>query len=81
MFEIKDPNINSFNDLNEYLQDLEKRIESAFLVGEFDVINISPASRSFDKPKNGDVINADGTNYDPGNGPGLYLYTTNYNKV
>lgn len=81
MFTPKSPNIQSFDDLNEYLLDLERRIEEAFKVGEFQSINLDPLSVAPDKPRAGDLINADGTNYNPGSGAGIYLYTTTYTKV
>jgi hypothetical protein len=80
-FLVKTPSVSSFEDLNEYLSDLEKRIEEAFLTGEFENINISEINAAPDKPRDGDIINADGTDFDPGSGKGLYFYDTTYNKL
>ena len=82
MFFIKTPDIQTFEDLNEYLIDLENRIEEAFKLGEFESINLNKLTVAPDKPRDSDVINADGTNFNPGSGSGLYLYNgTIYEKV
>lgn len=81
MFISRHPNINSFEDLNEYLYDLETRIESALKVLEVDSINLRSLAVAPDKPRADDLINADGTNFNPGSGSGLYLFTTEYEKV
>ena len=68
--------------LKNYLIDLEHRISEAFRVGEFETINISEINRELDKPRDGDVINADGVNYNPGSGKGLYYFDgTTYTKL
>jgi len=77
----KTPNINSFTELNEYLEDLEQRIADAFKVGEFDFINLNTLHAAPNNPREGDLINADGSDYDPGSGAGIYLYSTSYQKV
>jgi|TARA_R110002167_G_scaffold28386_4_gene95618 hypothetical protein len=43
---------------------------------EISVINAAPA-----KPQRGQVIFADGTNFNPGNGRGLYYYDTAWIKI
>ncbi len=75
------PNIKSFDDLNQYLIDFERRVQEALENPEVDLINLKPLAVALDKPTSGDLINADGTNYNPGSGAGLYLYTTTYDKV
>ena len=82
MFVIKTPEIKSFEELSEYLVDLEVRIEDALKLGEYEKITLQQLTVALDKPRNGDVINADGTNYDPGGGAGIYLHNgTIYEKV
>ncbi len=71
---IKIPGSDSFEDVNTYLTDLEKRIDEAFRVGEFGAFNLSEINVVPDKPRDGDIINADGTDYDPGSGKGIYYY-------
>ena len=73
-FLVKVPGVNDFRDLNEYLEDLENRIEEAFRTGEFSAFNLSEINVVPDKPRDGDVINADGTDYDPGSGKGIYYF-------
>lgn len=80
-FEQKTPNVNSFTELNEYLEDLEQRIADAFQSGEFDLINLNTLHVAPDNPREGDLINVDGSDYNPGSGAGIYLYTTSYQKV
>ena len=77
----KTPSVHSFEELNEYLLDLERRIENAFITGEFENMNISEVNVAPAKPRDGDLVNADGTNFNPGSGKGLYFYTTIYNKL
>lgn len=73
-FTPRQPNINSFNELNEYLYDLELRISEAFKTGELDILNLNILSVKPDKFSEGDILIADGDNYDPGSGKGLYRY-------
>lgn len=73
-FTPRQPNIQSFDDLNEYLSDLELRISEAFRVGEFDTLNLNILSVSPGRVKNGDILLVDGDKYDPGSGAGLYRY-------
>ena len=81
MFTPQEPQITSFDELNEYLRDLENRIDSALRTLEVDSINFNPLAVAPDKPRNGDLIGVDGTNFNPGSGEGLYHFTTNYTKV
>jgi len=81
MFLIKRPNIKSFDELNSYLADLEYRIEEAFKVGDFDSINLNSQNVALSKPRSGDLVHADGSNWNPGSGEGVYLYTTTYTKL
>ena len=81
MFLIKRPNVKSFDELNSYLQDLEYRIEEAFRVGDFSSINLNALNVAPDKPRNGDLVHADGSNWNPGSGEGVYFYTTSYTKL
>ena len=71
----------SLEALKRSLQDELVKISEAMRVGQFTKINLHPLSVAPDKPRDGDMINADGTNYDPGAGAGIYLYTTSYEKV
>ena len=62
-----------------YLQRELDRISAAFNAleaGSKDVINVAP-----NKPRNGDFRFADGTNWDPGDGRGLYLRDTTYKRL
>lgn len=52
------PDVNSFDQLNSYLEDLEDRIFNAFKTGEFDSINLRPLATAPNKPRSGDIINA-----------------------
>ena len=73
MFEVKA--IPAFDrELKDYLIDLELRISEALRVAEFDVINLAEQNTLPEKLRDGDVFHADGTNFDPGSGEGLYFY-------
>mgnify|MGYP000190695793 FL=1 len=59
-------------ELPSYLQaELDKlaTVISNIADGHMDVINVAP-----DKPREGDIRYADGTNWNPGHGKGLYYY-------
>ena len=64
----------SVEDLARAVTDELQRISEAFRIASFDSINLSERHVPLDKPRDGDVINADGTNYDPGSGKGIYYY-------
>jgi len=69
-------------ELKEYLQDLEFRIADAFESGEFETLNLKEFNVAIDKPRNGEFVYADGTNWDPGSGQGLYRHDgSTYTKV
>ena len=73
MFEVKA--IPDFDrELKDYLIDLELRISEALRVAEFDVINLAEQNTLPEKLRDGDVFHADGANFDPGGGEGLYFY-------
>jgi len=58
------------------------KISESFKVGEFETINLQLLSAALDKQRAGDLINADGTNYDPGSGAGIYWFDgTIYTKL
>ncbi len=59
--------------LQRYLQDLEQRIfiaVTALAAGHLDKLNAAP-----EKPREGDIRFADGTNWNPGSGKGIYAYS------
>ena len=59
-------------DIPAYLQTELDRISaiiSNLADGHFDVSNVAP-----DKPRTGDIRYADGTNWNPGSGEGVYIY-------
>lgn len=62
-----------------YLQRELDRISAAFNAleaGGKDIINVAP-----DKPRDGDFRFADGINWDPGEGRGVYLYDAAYKRI
>lgn len=64
------------------MEDELKKISESFRVGEFESINLQELNTALDKNRNGDVIHADGTNYDPGSGKGIYYFDgTIFNKL
>ena len=64
----------SIESLARALEDELVRISDALRVGEFDSINLASLSVSPEKPRDGDIINADGATFDPGSGKGAYEY-------
>lgn len=58
--------------VQRYLTDELNKVSNALRLladGHIDESNVAP-----DKPREGDIRNADGTNWNPYNGPGLYAY-------
>lgn len=68
------PNVNSFDQLNTHLTDLEDRIANALKVGEFGILNLEKLSKENERNTEGDVIFVDGVNFDPGGGKGVYYF-------
>ena len=68
----KSPAVDELDDLVAWIEDELSQIEQAFneqdLV-KFTEINVAPA-----KPRTGDTRLADGTNWNPGSGAGVYTY-------
>ncbi len=66
----------------QYLADLEQRIFNAFKVVETPQIRITLSYAEPSKKTIGDIVNADGTYWNPGSGAGLYEYDgTTWNKL
>lgn len=64
--------VQSLEQLTRYVRDLESRAAAAFRLladGHIDVTHVAP-----EKPRDGMLRNADGTNWNPGSGAGLYRY-------
>lgn len=64
--------IKTLEQLTRYVRDLEARCAVAIqrlADGQIDVTHAAP-----EKPRNGMLRNADGTNWNPGSGAGLYRY-------
>lgn len=72
----------SIEDLQRALTDELRKISESFKVGEFETINLQALSTVLDKQKSGDILRADGDNYDPGEGAGIYWFDgTIYTKL
>lgn len=65
--------IDNIADMVRYVRGLEERTAAAIALlaaGHIDMSYVLPA-----KPRNGDLLYADGTQCDPGAGPGMYYYS------
>lgn len=68
--------------LVRYIADLEKRIEEALTVNELESVSLKEFNVTPVKPRDGDLITADGVNFNPGDGKGIYYYDgTTYHKL
>lgn len=59
-------------ELSSYLQDELRRVSETInniAAGNLDVSHVAP-----DKPREGDIRYADGTDWNPGTGSGVYVY-------
>lgn len=64
------PNIDTVDELRRVLEvELDRLVQS---VPELEEIILSPLHRAPDKPRDGMVVYADGTDWNPGSGQGLY---------
>lgn len=64
----------SVEDLARAVTEELKRIAESLTNPEFDTISLVEKNVSLDKPRDGVVVNADGTNFDPGGGKGIYYF-------
>jgi len=72
----------SIESLAAALEDELTRISDALRVGEFESISLATLYVSPEKPREGDIINADGATFDPGSGKGAYEYKNGvYSKL
>ena len=63
--------------LQRLLNDIERRLDTYKNIFPLQVHNAAPA-----KPTDGDLVYADGTNWNPGSGEGLYArYNSAWNKL
>lgn len=64
--------ITTLPDLVRFVRDENLKLSAAITalaLGHIDVSHVAPA-----KPRDGDIRYADGTNWDPGSGKGLYIH-------
>ena len=54
------------------LQKIQQSMNAQQMVLRLAELNVAPV-----KPRNGDVVYADGTNWNPGGGRGVYVYKVN----
>jgi len=73
MFVARIPPSNT-EELQQYLSDEFKKIEIAIQNIETDSICLTQLNVAPEKPRDGYVYYADGTNWNPGSGAGLYEY-------
>ena len=59
--------------LSDYLFHELNRLSDVLF--NLDVFRLEPTNVAPKKPRNGDIRYADGTNWDPGSGEGIYAYT------
>jgi len=72
----------SVEDLARVLTSELQRIADALSNPEFDTMNLVEKNVALDKPRDGDTVNADGTNWNPGSGKGIYYFNgTSYVKL
>lgn len=61
--------IESFADVEQALRQIQETLNNPLPKMSFDTQYAVPL-----KPREGDVVKADGVTWNPGSGPGLYLY-------
>lgn len=68
------------SDLKTFVSNELVRIANTFTT-ESQKLNIPVVHTAPSKPRVGDVVFADGTNFNPGSGRGLYLYDSGWTKI
>lgn len=65
------------NDVDALRQAFEQELERlAAWLGDIDAVELRPVARAPDKPRDGMIVFADGTNFNPGGtGRGVYTYS------
>jgi hypothetical protein len=64
------PTVNTLNELRDWLQDELRLIAQEF--GETTLLNLRPVHREPERPRDGMIAYADGTDWNPGAGVGFY---------
>jgi hypothetical protein len=57
-----------------WLEDELREIAASIEVPEFEVVRFATLHSALPKPRNGDHVRADGSDWDPGSGEGEYEY-------
>jgi len=60
--------------LGETFAEVEQRLDAC---EKAELMNLVEIFEAPDRPRNGDIVFADGTEWDPGSGRGLYTYNGN----
>ncbi len=71
-YEFPSPRIESFEELNQFLEETLFAIHQA--IQSTETLDLRESHREPERPRNGLVVFADGTDWNPGSGRGLYVY-------
>lgn len=74
-YTVPPPNVHNTEELLQWLQGELLEIEAALDVPEHSRIQLVTLHAAPSKPREGDIVRADGTDWDPGLGEGVYEYT------
>lgn len=67
-------NPKNFEELKRYINDEFRRIEEALRFPDSETVTIIKLHSAPEKPIEGMMVYADGTDWDPGSGAGIYQY-------
>lgn len=70
--EVQAPRVQNFEELNRYLEEMIFTISQAF--NETDALDLRVTHVAPHRPRDGMIVHADGTDWNPGEGRGLYIY-------
>ena len=74
------PRTEDVRELAKYITDMLRRI--AHITQEYNFLYLPPVHVEPDRLKEGLIVHADGTDWDPGSGQGLYMYyNSSWNKL
>ncbi len=76
-------NVHNVTEILLWLRDQLLEIESTLESLEANRISLTTLHAAPDKPRQGNIVRADGTNWNPGSGEGVYDYTSggSWNKL
>lgn len=79
LYEFRPPQATTVQELVRYLETELRAVYQA--LAETDAVDLRVTNREPERPRDGMIVYADGTNWDPGNGRGIYIYDNGWTRL